>query len=288
MEYITISRSNGVTKNGSPFCTLKLMNLQETVNLAVWDVAPTAGPAVGQLVRFLNIQDRQGKKSANGSDMITENFPTKQHPLYNLLPRPTEQEVWDATIAHLLTCCTDAALKPIISDFGRKLYEPYSKYPAATSVHHAFPGGLLNHTFQMLNMLDGLYPTLPYAIKIERCILAILFHDYGKVYEYSKDGEPQEAMYLMGHIYISAHTLQNTLENAEKLYGAAVDRKEISRIVHCVLAHHGEKDYGSPVVPCMQEAVIVNLLDNLSAKTDTIEGAGEMEMCGPLGTHIIK
>lgn len=86
----------------------------------------------------------------------------------------------------------------------------------------------------------------------------------------------------MGHIYISAHTLQNTLENA------GIDKKEISRIVHCVLAHHGEKEYGSPVVPCMQEAVIVTLLDNLSAKVDTIEGAGDGEACGALGTHIIK
>lgn len=282
MEYICITRSNGVTKTGSPFCTLKVMNLQETVNLAVWDVAPTAGPAVGQLVRFLNIQDRQGKKSAYGSDMITEDFPRKDHPLYKLLPRPIEKEIWDSTIAHLLSYCTDAALKPIIDDFAKKLYDPYSKYPAATSIHHAFPGGLLNHTFQMLNMLDGLYPTLPYAIKVERCILAILFHDYGKLYEYSKEGEPQESMYLMGHIYISAHTLQNTLENA------GIDKKEISRIVHCVLAHHGEKEYGSPVVPCMQEAVIVTLLDNLSAKVDTIEGAGDGEVCGALGTHIIK
>ena len=92
------------------------------------------------------------------------------------------------------TCASsdlDEKLIPIIKDFAFKLYEPYSKYPAATSVHHAYPGGLLNHTHQMLNMLSGLYPTLPYPIKIERCVLAILFHDYGKVYEYSKEGETQ-------------------------------------------------------------------------------------------------
>lgn len=264
------------------------MNLQETVNLAVWDAAPTIGPAVGQLVSFLNIQDRQGKKSANASDMITGNFPSKDHLLYNLLPRPTEKATWDHTVAHLLSYCSDDALKPIIEDFAKKLYDPYSKYPAATSIHHAFPGGLLTHTYQMLNMLDGLYPTLPYTIKIERCILAILFHDYGKVYEYNKEGEPQEAMYLMGHIYISARTLQNILENSEKLYGTKIEPKEITRIVHCVLAHHGEREYGSPVVPCMQEAVIVSYLDNISAKVDTIEGTGEMEMCGALGTHVVK
>ena len=288
VEYITLGRSNGVAKNGSPYAQFRVANEKEQFQIAVWDCAPTMGPQIGQLVYFMNIQERDGKRSAKFTDMRMGQIASDQHPLYKLIPRPTRREDWDACIDKLLTFCTDETLMGVINEWGHKFYEKYAQWPAASGMHHAFPGGLELHTYQMLHMLEGLYPCLPYEVKIERCILTILFHDYGKVYEYSKDGEPQEAMYLMGHIYISAHTLQNTLENAEKLYGAAVDRTEISRIVHCVLAHHGEKDYGSPVVPCMQEAVIVNLLDNLSAKTDTIEGAGDMEMCSPLGTHIIK
>lgn len=288
MEYITLSRSNGITSKGSPFVTLKLANLQETITLAVWDVAPTQGPAVGQLVRFLNIRDNAGKKSANLNDMMPSRqdefvTPTPEHPLYHLIPRPIERSKWDKTIDVLLSYCKDDKLKDIIRDFGEKLYAPYSKYPAATSVHHAFPGGLLNHTWQMLHMLEGLYPVLPYDdVKPERMILAILFHDYGKVFEYNKEGDTQEAMYLLGHIYISAYKLHDEL----KKHG--VDEQEQSRIVHCVLAHHGQRDYGSPVVPCMQEAVIVNYLDNLSAKTDAINCAGNMEKVFALDTHIIK
>ena len=59
-------------------------------------------------------------------------------------------------------------------------------------------------------------------------------------------------------------------------------------IVHIVLAHHGELEYGSPVKPCSQEAVIVNMLDNLSAKTDVIEFTGNMESSFALGTHVVK
>lgn len=283
MEYITLSRTDGITSKGSPFITLKLADENEVLNIAVWDAAPTDGPKVGQLVAFLNIRDNQGKKSANRADMMVRNFPTPEHPLYNKMPRPVEREKWDNTISTLLTYCTDDKLKEIIQDFGNKLYDPYSKYPAATSVHHAFPGGLLNHTWQMLHMLEGLYPVLPYDdVKAERIVLAILFHDYGKVYEYNKDGETQEAMYLLGHIYISAYKLHDELKKA------GIDEHEATRIVHCVLAHHGTREFGSPVVPCMQEAVIVTYLDNLSAKTDAITGAGNMERVFALDTHVVK
>ena len=62
----------------------------------------------------------------------------------------------------------------------------------------------------------------------------------------------------------------------------------MKRIVHCVLAHHGTREFGSPVVPCLPEAALVNYLDNISAKTDAMEGACDMEMVPALGTHIVK
>lgn len=282
MEYITLSRSNGITSKGSPFVTLKLANEDETITLAVWDVAPNQGPAVGQLVSFLNIKDNQGKKSAGLNDMMVRQMAVPEHPLYHLVPHATPRAEWDKTIETLCGFCTDDTLRGIVQEWAPKLYDMYKDYPAATSVHHAFPGGLVTHTWQMLHMLEGLYPCLPYKIKIERCILGILFHDYGKQREYDREGNTQEAMYLLGHIYMSAMALQSILAKA----GIAQD--EQYRIVHCILAHHGERDYGSPVVPCMQEAVIINLLDNLSAKTDAIEFAGNMEKVFALDTHVVK
>ena len=89
-------------------------------------------------------------------------------------------------------------------------------------------------------------------------------------------------MYLLGHIYISAYTLQHVLEKV------GIEQEEVKCLIHCVLAHHGEKEFGSPVVPCLQEAVVINMLDNLSAKTDSLDGTGENEYCPALGTHAIK
>ena len=281
-EFIVIGRQNSTTRQGSPYVILKVADAEEQFTVSVWDVAPDMPPVPGQLVRFHNLRVFNGNRSCPLADMVIGLEADEAHPLYNLIPRPISQEKWGETIEHLLTYCNDTDLVRIIVDFADKLYKPYSEYPAATSVHHAYPGGLLNHTYQMLHMLEGLYPCLPYEIKVERCILAIIFHDYGKVYEYNRQGDTQPDMYLLGHIYIGAHKLQNVLEQQQ------IDSEEIKRIIHCVLAHHGQREFGSPVLPCTQEASIVSYLDNISAKVDCMEGAADGDYVPVLGTHVIK
>ena len=281
-EYIVLSRTNGVTRNNSPYIQLRVTDGEQPMNISIWDIPANEGPCIGQLVSFYNIKDYMGKKSCGRLEMHEGELANENHPLYDQLPRPISREKWDATMQGLLRFCNDEELISLISEFSQKLYTPYSRYPAATNVHHAFPGGLLNHTYQMLHMLEGLYPCLPYPIKVERCILSILFHDYGKLFEYNPQGETLPEMYLLGHIYIGAHKLQNELEKR------GVDAEETKRIIHCILSHHGMREYGSPVLPCLQEASIVSYLDNISAKTDTMEGAGEMEYVNALGTHVIK
>ncbi len=281
-EFLVIGRANATTRQSSPYALLKVADAEQSFSVSVWDVAPDMAPFPGQLVQFMQVKDFGGKKSCALTDMVLGLMADEKHPLYGLIPRPINRKVWDDTIASLLSFCTDSTLVPIIQDFAGKLYKPYSEYPAATTVHHAYQGGLLNHTHQMLHMLEGLYPCLPYQIKVERCILAILFHDYGKVYEYNRQGDTQSDMYLLGHIYIGAHKLQNVLEQH------GVEPDEVKRIVHCVLAHHGQREYGSPVLPCIQEAAIVTYLDNISAKVDTMEATSEGEYVPSLGTHVQK
>ena len=279
---MVIGCANATTRQGSPYVMLKVADSSQSFTVSVWDVAPEMPPFPGQLVQFLQLKDFGGKKSCALMDMIVGLMADENHPLYGLLPRPISRSVWDNTIENLLVYCTDETLAPIIRSFAEKLFKPYSEYPAATTVHHAYQGGLLNHTHQMLHMLEGLYPCLPYQIKVERCILAILFHDYGKVYEYNRQGDTQADMYLLGHIYLGAHKLQNVLEQH------GVDNEEIKRIVHCVLAHHGQREYGSPVLPCTQEAAIVTYLDNISAKVDSMESTPDGEYIPSLGTHVQK
>ena len=281
-EYIVMTRNNGTTKMGTPYCNLKLKNDNEEFTIAVWDVAPDMPPVAGQLVQFVAMQGDDGKRSARRGDMIAGVMASEEHPFYHFLPRPISRDTWDATINALLGMCPESPLRQVIANSAAKLYAPYSQYPGATSIHHAFRGGLLNHVYQMLHMLEGIAPCMPYPIHVDHCSLGILFHDYGKVMTYTRDGDnrPQDA--LLGHIYISANALQRELERCD------IDPTIIERVIHIVLSHHGQRDWGSPVVPCSQEAMLVHFLDNMSAKADTMENAPNMEYVSALGTRVVK
>lgn len=283
-EYIVLSRQDAIARNNSPYVNLKVANEDGNENICVFDVPKSSGPKVGQLVTFITIRENMGKKSSSSSDMMVGKFPDEKHPLYHLVPRPIKREEWDRCFKALLAYCKDEKLIPFIEKQAAELFPLYSKYPAATTVHHAFPGGLLNHTYQMLHLLEGIYPVYPYPgeLKIERCIIGILFHDWGKVCEYNVDGERQETGFLLGHIYMSANYVNNLLRDLH------IDKREINLIVHVILAHHGELEYGSPVVPCTPEAQIVTFVDNISAKADVFSTTGNMEKAFALGTSVVK
>jgi 3'-5' exoribonuclease len=96
------------------------------------------------------------------------------------------------------------------------------------------------------------------------------------------EGEKLENGFLLGHIYMSANYLNNLLRDL------GIDKREINFIVHCVLAHHGQLEFGSPVLPCIPEAQLINYLDNISAKADIFSTTGNMEKAFALGTNVVK
>lgn len=283
-EYIVTARSNQVAKNGNHYANLKIAAQKgEAITVSVWDMEENEGPHVEDIITIDMdaIRNIRFPKKADFGGFRGCRHATPDDPLYQLIPRPIDKSVWDQCIDKMLGWCHDQQLIDFVQAERDNLYEQYKNQTAATSLHHAFKGGLLNHTYELLHMLEGLYPTLP-PLKIERCIIAILFHDYGKLKEYDENMEGTKYMYLMGHTYISAHVLHN------KLNAAGIGNEETIRIVHCVLAHHGQLEYGSPVVPCTQEALVVHYIDNLSARTYACDETANMEKCFALGTKVIK
>lgn len=283
-EYLVTASKGAKTRNGGDYTTLRMTDGQSERTVNVWDNPPDKRPLVGELVAFTDLQENDGKYSARHSNLRRKGPCPPEHPLYHLLPHPLDRPTWDACIARLTNLCSAAdPLTALIADLAPSLYPAYTRFPAATTNHHAFPGGLLNHTYQMLRMLEGIYPTLPYPISLPQCTIAILFHDYGKVYEYLENGDPQPDMALLGHVFISANRAHNYL----KEHG--IDDPTIKRVTHIILAHHGQYEFGAPVLPCTQEAILVNALDNLSAKMDALNGTPHMERCFALsGARAIK
>ncbi len=148
---------------------------------------------------------------------------------------------------------------------------------AAKTVHHGFIGGLLEHTLSVTKLCQYYCKTYP-ILNQDLLLTSAMLHDIGKTKElspfpkndYTDDGQ------LLGHIMIGAEMVH---DKAREIPG--FPEKLESEVKHCILAHHGELEYGSPKKPALAEAVALNLADNTDAKMETLteifNGAGEQK-----------
>lgn len=138
----------------------------------------------------------------------------------------------------------------------------FKRSPAATTFHHAYIGGLLEHTVTLLNLAQRVLPEYK-ELNYDLLIAGIFLHDIGKTQEMSRtrgfhftdDGK------LLGHVYIGAELVES---RARSIAGFPHDL--LAALKHLVLSHHGQLEWGSPVRPCMMEAIALHYLDNLDAK----------------------
>ena len=139
-------------------------------------------------------------------------------------------------------------------------------HSAAKTVHHGFVGGLLEHTLSVTKLCDyyaGYYKEL----NRDLLITAAIFHDIGKTKELSRfpENDYTDDGQLLGHIMIGAEMVHDA---AQKIDGFPQELE--NQLKHCILAHHGELEYGSPKKPAMVEEVALNLADNADAKMETL------------------
>ena len=145
--------------------------------------------------------------------------------------------------------------------------EAFCRHSAAKTIHHSFVGGLCEHTLSVVKMCEfycGLYPYLNHDL----LITAAAFHDVGKLKEisnfpandYTDDGQ------LLGHIVMGSELIGSA---ARRIPG--FPHRLLSELQHCILAHHGEYEYGSPKKPALAEAMALNLADNADAKLETMK-----------------
>ncbi len=133
----------------------------------------------------------------------------------------------------------------------------YFVFPAALGHHHAYKSGLIQHTLEMTRIALQIAETVP-GVNHDVLVTAALWHDWGKVIEYKEMPEAPGQYYRFTeankHIAISA-------EQFKKVYTGT----DPDPVVHCILAHHGRKDWGSPEEPDSVEALILHQADMLSA-----------------------
>lgn len=142
----------------------------------------------------------------------------------------------------------------------------FGRAPAAKSIHHAFVGGLLSHSMQLVRLTDAVAPLYPEA---DRSILVFgaVFHDFGKIFElsYERGFEYTDEGKLVGHIPIGTIILDQHIRAIE-----GFPSQLEYQLKHILLSHHGRLEYGSPKVPQTIEAEIVHLLDTLDSRMESI------------------
>lgn len=142
----------------------------------------------------------------------------------------------------------------------------FKKHSAAKSVHHGFIGGLLEHTLSVTKMCDFYCKQYP-ILKRDLLLTAAICHDIGKVYELSDFplNDYTDAGQLLGHIVMGSEMVGDIIKTIPDF-----PVKLANEIKHCILAHHGELEYGSPKKPAIIEALALNFADNTDAKIQTM------------------
>lgn len=144
--------------------------------------------------------------------------------------------------------------------------QDFQFHSAAKSVHHSFVGGLLEHTLSVVRLCEFYVRSYP-LLNEDLLYTAALCHDIGKVRELSAfpANDYTDAGQLLGHISIGYEMVH---EQIQKIPGFPL--KLAHELKHCILAHHGELEYGSPKKPALMEAVALNMADNTDAKLETM------------------
>jgi 3'-5' exoribonuclease len=150
------------------------------------------------------------------------------------------------------------------------LKEKFISVPAGAKNHHSVRAGLLIHILEMIQLAEALIkngPTYLFAkVDFSLVRVAIILHDMGKIAEYDQEtlesGETLEGA-LLGHVSLGALLV-------ERYWPLKGNREKKLRLQHCLLSHHGQLPWGSPVVPRTPEAILLHSIDMLSAKLNVM------------------
>lgn len=162
-----------------------------------------------------------------------------------------------------------------------ELWEAFCTAPAAKTMHHAHIGGLLEHSVQCLRVARGIAELYP--VDRDTFFFGMIFHDIGKTKELSWGSG--------GFSYTTVGRLTGHVVLGDRIVNSFVERindfpEELAlRLSHLMLSHQGELEYGSPEVPKTFEALLVNLIDNLDARTAMFANATENVSAGGWSHH---
>lgn len=269
--YLCKQKQAAVTKNGKPYENLILQDKTGVIDGKIWDPnslgiddfeALDYIDIMGDVTSFagaMQLNIKRVRKASEGEYSPANYLPVSES---------STDEMY-GQILSLIKSIKNTYLSTLLNKLfveDKEFLRVFTGHSAAKTVHHGFIGGLMEHTLSVTRLCDymaGAYPVL----KRDLLISAALLHDVGKTRElsafplndYTDEGQ------LLGHIVIGAQMIHDL---AKEIADFPVVLE--NELVHCILAHHGELEYGSPKKPALAEAVALNLADNTDARMEAL------------------
>lgn len=269
--YLCKGKRSAETRNGRPYDNLILQDKTGTLDGKVWD-PNSQGIAdydekdfvevFGEVVTFngnLQLNIKQLRVAQEGEYDPADYMPTTEKSV---------DRMYDALLAYIKQIQNPWLRQGVEYYFVKdeEFIHSFKGHSAAKTVHHSFAGGLLEHTLSVVKMCEYMANTYPILNK-DLLYASALCHDIGKTRELSDfpDNDYTDDGQLIGHIVIAVEMINDAIREIPGFPG-----KVASEWKHCILAHHGELEYGSPKKPALAEAVALNLADNADAKMQTL------------------
>lgn len=268
--YLCKHKISAVTKNGKPYDTVVLQDKTGTIDAKVWD-PNNAGIAefdsldyievYGDITSFqgvLQVNVKRIRKCQEGEYAPADYLPVS---------RFDREEMYQELLSYI-NGVENTYLKQLLQEFFVKdqaFISTFKQSSAAKTVHHGFVGGLLQHTLAVTKLCDYYCSTYP-LLKRDLLITAAICHDMGKTREISlfPENDYTDAGQFLGHIVIGVEMIGEKVRNIPGFPEVLANE-----LKHCILAHHGEYEFGSPKKPAIMEAMALNLADNTDAKMET-------------------
>ena len=268
-QFLLGNVSKGVNQNGGAYLSVELRDASGSIVGKKWDATMEDEQlfVVGNVIQVVG-ETNKYKDQLQLKILSAELVPLEQIDVEKFVKAPpvAKETLIERFNAHVNSIKNEDCLKLLkymINKFGDKIYS----YPAAVSIHHEYSSGLLMHSITMADLANYLCPI--YDCDHDLMITGCLLHDLGKiielegpiVYKYSTEGK------LLGHISIMAAELRKAAEELK------INSEIPLLLEHMVLSHHGQQEFGSPVMPLTKEALLLSLVDNLDSKMVVVNKA---------------
>lgn len=261
--------TKGVTSKGSNYLNVILQDASGTIEAKKWEVEIGDEDIIkvgniinveGNVLPYKNvIQLRINKVSmAKDSELDVSQF---------VASAPVSRGDLQKLLFEYIEKINDKQVKRVVEEVVKNHYISLSTYPAATKNHHEYASGLLYHTTSMLKVAEALSGI--YTINTSMLYAGIILHDIGKTIELSGPILPKYTTQgkLLGHISIINAEIAKTCEEL------GVNGEVATLLQHMVLSHHGQYEFGSPVLPMTKEAELLNFIDNIDSRMNAIDKA---------------